>query len=129
MKKFFLTIFAALMIGSTVTAQIDYTKPFIIDTIVKTPYGISLTKVAVQWMEQSNYGYDTTIIYSFRFYSDTAAMNRHEQPISVLSKGGSNFTYIRKAYTPVEFITITPAKMWADVKAILETNFGKPIIQ
>lgn len=139
MKKL-ITILAIALIAASAKAQ-DMSKPFIIDTIVKTPYGISLTKAAVQWKQESNYGLDTTITFSFRFFTDTAALNAGEKPISVYSRYFTtdtlgnvythyqSFGYERKSYTLAEYANLNVAKMYADVLGILRQRFGNNITQ
>ena len=141
MKKLILILAVSLIALSTQAQTIQLGKPFIIDTIVKTPYGISLNKVAVQWKQESNYGNEPAITYSFRFYSDTAALNRNENPITVFARGWSvdtlgvktvsyySFGYEKETYSIEEFFTITPVKMYSNVQGILKKHFGNNIIQ
>jgi hypothetical protein len=127
MKKLTLVLLAISFFALELKAQ-SFGDPYIIDTVVMTSYGISVSNVAVQFKVHSNYGVDTTIMYEFRMFADTSALNNGDRTISVLSNLTNNiFTYCKKTYTIAEFIALDFIKMDADVKEILEKQFGNNI--
>lgn len=130
MKKLTVLLLVAISFFAVELKAQVFGSPYIIDTIVETSYGFKVNNVAVQFKVHSNYGADTTITYEFRMYADTIALNNGDNPIIVKSNNtGTIFTNIKKTYTISEFTSLTFVKMDADVKAILENEFGNNIIK
>lgn len=129
MKKIF-TFLAAVLITATIYGQdAQVGKVFVIDTTVATPVGFDLSKTAVQFRPNFAYGASTTVVYEFRTFVDTVALNRGDSPLAVYDREGTIFARYSKTYTLEQFMNITPQFMYNEVKAILEEKFGDNIIQ